>query len=351
MMRTTAARWTADTERLARSAASLSEVTSLVNWRCSGVALADPAEALRSICRRWADLAATMARVADEMASADSDNMSRIVAGGVTTAADAMWLGEHLGLFDSDIEDIAVAALGLAALGADLDSARDRVRSGGAEGQTDGVVSLEDLRSMASSDLFTAEQRNIAGRVLAFVGDDDSRAEQLGLKGDGGLGWAELGGMALSAAGFVPVLGDAIDAGFVAYYVAKGDWVNAASHAVGLVPLPGVSGTGVRATREAAQRLGSTLAERGARGLVNEIADETAESWLQDRVVDVSGDVVYALTGDAELAELAELASGVVLEGGFPEVRTVEEIFADHYDDFFDTALALSDVGTGPDRP
>lgn len=336
-----AARWSARVEELAARTRRLSDVTRLVNWRCDGVYVADPGPAVASVARRWSDAIDAMSRVARDLANADSDKMSLILDHGVESPEDALWLATQLGLFESEVDDPSVAVLGLTAIGPDLDTARDRVRNGGGSIEGDGVISLEDLRAMAHSELFDIEQRNIAARVLEYVEADESRVGLLGLKGDG-FSWSELGSLALAAGGFVPVLGDAIDAGFVAYYLAKGDLANAGVHAVGLVPLPGVSGTGVRGAREAAERLATTATKNGAKDVATEVAQGTVENFVEDQIAAGAGEAVLILTGDEDLADIASLATGVVLEGGFPEARTTEEIFVDHYSDFAETALSIA---------
>lgn len=75
----------------------------------------------------------------------------------------------------------------------------------------------------------------------------------------------------LFAAGLVPVLGDLIDGAFAMYYLSTGDYTMAAIYAVGLIPIPGVSGGAVRTAKETAEALQSLTAREARDYLVEEI--------------------------------------------------------------------------------
>lgn len=90
----------------------------------------------------------------------------------------------------------------------------------------------------------------------------------------GGLGWDDV----LMVASFIPIVGDFVDGATALYYLAQGDWDQAALSGLGLLPLPGMSGASVRGARAAVGEVGEEVAEDAAAGLaqrgLREAADE-----------------------------------------------------------------------------
>ncbi|MCP3939514.1 MAG: hypothetical protein GY708_29560 [Actinomycetia bacterium] len=334
MMVRAAARWADDSEAMLRSAGRIGDLSRLINWRCEGVHIVHLEDAAVTVARRWNDLGNLASSVAHRLRQADSDRLASMMSEGVKTAEDALWFSEHADIFESEIDDVAVAALGLFAIAANLDTARDRVETGDSDVDGDAIMSLEDLRAMAGSDLYSEQERLIAARVLEFVDDDDSLIDQLGLKGDSGFSWGDLASGALAVGSFVPVVGDVIDAGYALYYISQGDWANAGIHGVGLIPVPGVSGTGVRATREAIEELAEIGAKEGGRVVTQKVAAETLRNRVNAEVSEVAGEMVVDVTGNDQLGDLAELVTGVALEGVGGESRSAERLVQDHHGDF-----------------
>lgn len=121
----------------------------------------------------------------------------------------------------------------------------------------DGFLSRRDFEAFLSDyNLSPAEARAVQ-QVL------DDRAYHS--TGDG----VGLGG-ALDAVSFMPVIGDIVDGARALYYVVHGDYSTASLFALGLIPLPGLSSSGVRGAKKIVDRVASTFRSRGARAATQE---------------------------------------------------------------------------------
>ena len=127
-------------------------------------------------------------------------------------------------------------------------------------GAPDGFMSRNDFEAFLSDYNLTAEETGAVRQVL-----DDRAHHTTG----GGVGM----GAMLDGLSFVPVIGDIIDGARSIYYTLHGDFGTASLFALGLVPLPGLSSSGLRgakkvvdmvraAAREGGPRAGSRMAAR-----------------------------------------------------------------------------------------
>ena len=164
-------------------------------------------------------------------------------------------------------------------------------------GEPDGFISRRDFENFLSDYNLSDEEAGAVRQVL------DDRAYHTK---DGGIG---LGTM-LDGLSFVPVVGDVLDGARAIYYVVHRDYATASLFALGLVPLPGLSSSGVRgalkvidrvttAARKigpkAAFREGAQLAMKGtaANYAAYEGARRTAGALNRD--LDIDESVGYAL--------------------------------------------------------
>lgn len=107
----------------------------------------------------------------------------------------------------------------------------DTGRSGG---EPDGKLSRKDFEAFLSDYDISPEVTQAVRQVL-----EDGAYYQA----DSRINWR----LALDGLSVVPVIGDVVDGGRAIYYSLHGDWTSAAIYGLGLVPLPGLSGSGVKA--------------------------------------------------------------------------------------------------------
>ncbi len=141
------------------------------------------------------------------------------------------------------------------------------VAAQGDPSQADGHLSADDFAALLDDPAIPVEVREAAERVLA---DGAFHTRD-------GLDWNAVGLAVLEAAGYVPVAGEVVDAARVAWYLAHGDWTNALIYSGGLLPVPGLSGGGLRAARSAIDRYRRVVAEQGVDKAIRLGARETAE--------------------------------------------------------------------------
>ena len=165
------------------------------------------------------------------------------------------------------------------------------------DGRADGAMSRADFEAFLGDYSLTAEEASAVQQVL-----DDRAYHASG----GGIG---LGGV-LDGLSFVPVIGDVIDGARSIYYTLHGEWGTASLFALGLVPLPGLSSSGLRGAKKvvdavhaAARAGGMTAGSRMAARLVmkgtaaNYAAHEGAKqaSGALDPDLDIDESVDYVL--------------------------------------------------------
>ncbi|MDE0656986.1 MAG: hypothetical protein F4Y99_04415 [Acidimicrobiaceae bacterium] len=165
------------------------------------------------------------------------------------------------------------------------------------DARADGFTSRADFEAFLGDYNLTAEEASAVRQVL------DDRAYHT--TGDG----IGLGGV-LDAVSFVPVVGDVIDGARSIYYTLHGDFGTASLFALGLVPLPGLSSSGLRGAKKlvdmvmaAARAGGMTAGSRMAARLVmkgtaaNYAAHEGAKqaSGVLDPNLDIDESVDYVV--------------------------------------------------------
>jgi hypothetical protein len=139
-------------------------------------------------------------------------------------------------------------------------------------GELDGVMSKHDFETFLDDQSLPPQVRRAAQQVL-----DDSAFHETG-----GIGWDDV----LMVASFVPVVGDFVDGAMALYYLAQGDWEQAALSAIGLVPIPGMNGGTVRGAKAAAEE----AVERTARESIDDLAVSTgAFPATADEMTDILG--------------------------------------------------------------
>lgn len=120
------------------------------------------------------------------------------------------------------------------------------------DGRPDGFMSRADFEAFLSDYDLTAEEAAAVRQVL-----DDRAHHRTG-------GWISIGSM-MDVVSFVPVIGDLVDGARSIYYTLHGDFDTAALFALGLVPLPGLSSSGVRGALKVVDRVKTVARRSGAK--------------------------------------------------------------------------------------
>ena len=129
-------------------------------------------------------------------------------------------------------------------------------------GRPDGFMSRADFEAFLGDYNLTAEEADAVQRVL------DDRAHHSG--GGIGLGGGiSLGGV-LDVVSFVPVIGDILDGARSIYYTLHGDFDTAALFALALIPLPGLSSSGLRGALKVVDRVRSVAQIAGRKEATKE---------------------------------------------------------------------------------
>ena len=124
-------------------------------------------------------------------------------------------------------------------------------------GAPDGFISRRDFEVFLSDYNLSSEE---AGAVRQVLDDRAYHTE------DGGIG---LGAM-LDVLSFVPVIGDVVDGARAIYYVVHRDYATASLFALGLIPLPGLSSSGVRGALKVVDRVATAARNRGTKAAFRE---------------------------------------------------------------------------------
>lgn len=204
------------------------------------------------------------------------------------------------------------------------------------EGRLDGFVSRRDLEAFLSDYDLSPET---ADAVQQALDDRAYHTEQ------GGVGLGAL----LDAVSFVPVIGDVVDGARGIYYAVHGDFATASLFALGLVPLPGLSASGVRgamkvvgAVADVARNSGTKAAakeavQRGMKGTAANYAAYESTKRAGDafgRGLDIDESVDYAL--EDVLGSRIEGALGSRLDPG------VRSLLKDGLENSLEDRLAAS---------
>ena len=179
-------------------------------------------------------------------------------------------------------------------------AAIDGAASGGGEGAADGVLSREDFEALMAGYHLPPDVDRAVKQVL-----DDRAYHQPG--GGAAVGLAT----ALDLLSFVPVVGDLVDAGRALYYVLNGDYVTAGIFALGLAPIPGLSGSGLRHSVRMVENIADAAMgggrQAGAARAKKEFITDTMQTWRANE----AADFVLEKTGEDEgwLGEINQVIS------------------------------------------
>ena len=124
-------------------------------------------------------------------------------------------------------------------------------------GTPDGRMSRADFNAFLGDYNLTAEEAAAVQQVL-----DDRAYHASG----SGIRMANV----LDAASFVPVIGDIIDGARSIYYTLHGDFSTASLFALGLIPLPGLSSSGLRGALKVVDRVKAVAHKSGAKEATRE---------------------------------------------------------------------------------
>ncbi len=158
----------------------------------------------------------------------------------------------------------------------------------------DGFMSRGDLEAFLSDYNLSTEEAGAVQQVL------DDRAYHRG--GDSiGLGTA------LDVVSFVPVIGDIVDGARALYFVVHGDYSTASLFALGLVPLPGLSSSGLRGAKKVVDRVASTFRSRGVREAAREAGQLAVKGTAANYAAyEGAKRTVGSLGSDADMDETIE---------------------------------------------
>ncbi len=124
-------------------------------------------------------------------------------------------------------------------------------------GAPDGFMSRRDFEIFLSDYNLAAEEADAVQRVL------NDRAYHTD---SGGIG---MGGV-LDVVSFVPVIGDIVDGARSIYYMLHGDFGTASLFALGLIPLPGLSSSGLRGAKKIVDMVVDVARKSGAKPAARE---------------------------------------------------------------------------------
>ena len=135
-----------------------------------------------------------------------------------------------------------------------LDTAKQDRGDGVGSADADGVWSTNDLKAMIENEhgYYTDEQVEYARIVLAMAESSEDARDHLGISQSGG-GWSfsDIGHLTLDVFGMVPVVGNAADGINAAWYLAEGEYLDAALSSIALIPVIGAAVIGARAAIKA----------------------------------------------------------------------------------------------------
>ena len=178
-------------------------------------------------------------------------------------------------------------------------AAIDGAASGGGESAADGVLSREDFEALMAGYHLPPDVDRAVKQVLADRAYHQPGGSTVGL------------GTALDLLSFVPVVGDLVDAGRALYYVLNGDYVTAGIFALGLAPIPGLSGSGLRHSVRMVENIADAAMgggrQAGAARAKQEFITDTMQTWRANE----AADFVLEKTGEDEgwLGEINQVIS------------------------------------------
>ena len=162
------------------------------------------------------------------------------------------------------------------------------------DGTADGVMSRRDFEVFLSDYNLSAQEADAVQRVL-----DDRAHHSTG----SGISLGTVAGV-LS---FVPVVGDIIDGARALYYAVNRDYETAALFALGLVPLPGLSSSGLRGAKKVVDRVVTTFRQSGTRAATQEAAQLAMKGTAANYAAfEGTKRTVGALSGGVDVDESVE---------------------------------------------
>lgn len=196
-------------------------------------------------------------------------------------------------------------------------------------GPGDGRLSRNDFESFLSDYNLSPEISRAVRQVL-----DDGAYQS----NDSLLNW----GLVLDGVSFVPVIGDVVDGARAIHYALHGDWTAAAIYGLGLVPLPGLSGSGVTAGYKVVKSAVSTAKKSGYRTAAKDTAKVlhrgTTFNWTAHTAAE-------ALTDSAQCSSTYEW---IAQQAGVDIAKLDKKIKTTTGEDIGDIKNRLSDL-TGHD--
>ena len=152
----------------------------------------------------------------------------------------------------------------------------------------DGFLSREDFETFLADYDLTDEETAAIQRVL----DDGAYHTK-------SFNW----GLALDAVSFVPVVGDVVDGARAIYYALHGDYATASLYALGLVPLPGMTGSGVRGAVMLSKHVYKTATKSGKKAAFKQGAEFAVKGTAANYAI---YEGTKTLTGRSDLEQLID---------------------------------------------
>ncbi len=129
-----------------------------------------------------------------------------------------------------------------------------------ASGEADGLITRGDLEAFLRDYDLSAEEQAAVNQVLDDGGyHRPSSSLKLGT--------------ILDVVSFIPVIGDIVDAARAVHYALNGDFFTAGLFALSLVPLPGLSASGVRGAVKVTQHVTKAARDKGAKAAGEQAAN------------------------------------------------------------------------------
>ncbi len=171
----------------------------------------------------------------------------------------------------------------------------------------DGSMSRRDFEAFLNDYSLSADEAAAVRQVL------NDRAHHTG----GGVGL----GTALGVLSFVPVIGDILDGARALYYVVHRDYATASLFALGLVPLPGLSSSGVRGAKKVVDTVAAAFRTGGTRA-ATQAAGQLAVKGTAANYAAYEGTkrTVGALGGDVDIDESVEYVVDDVMGPRFEDL-------------------------------
>ena len=172
----------------------------------------------------------------------------------------------------------------------------------------DGLMSRRDFEIFLSDYDLSDEEAGAVRQVL------DDRAYD---STDGAISLGTIAGV-LS---FVPVVGDIVDGARALYYVVNRDYQTASLFALGLVPLPGLSSSGVRGAKKVVDRVADAFRKSGAGAAARQAGQLAVKGTAANfAAYESTKRTISALNGDLEIDESVDYVLDDVMGPRFDDL-------------------------------